>query len=70
MNRHTLVFISSFFMLLLAFFSAAKEKITHGGFAKREKPVYLDPAQPIDTQIENLLSCMTLEENVRADLCY
>lgn len=32
-----------------------------------DKPIDLDPAQPIDTRIEDLLSRMTLEGNVRAE---
>ncbi len=31
---------------------------------KKEKPLYLDPTQPIEKRIENLLSRMTLEEKI------
>ena len=64
MNRHTYVLILSVFLLSFALVSAAKEIIVHRGFAKTDKPVYLDLAQPIDTRIEDLLSRMTLEEKV------
>ena len=34
------------------------------GFAFAQKPLYLDPKQPIDRRVEDLLSKMTLEEKV------
>ena len=41
---------------MLSSFSAAQSKI--------EKPLYLDPARPIDARIDDLLNRMSLEEKV------
>lgn len=54
--------IKIFFILLFAYLSC--------GWAQNKtgNPIYLDPAQPVEKRVENLMSMMTLEEKI-AQMC-
>ena len=54
--------IACFTVLVLVFAAGVAAKIS--GEGKAEKPPYLDPAQPLEKRVDDLLSRMTLEEKV------